>query len=84
MAISKEKITNFFVKLAKGIYTMPKLGFNRKLFQKLVKENLEQNQSTIAAPEVEFTQGPIDGVLGSYNSETKKIEIEKSDRGACT
>ena len=57
---------------------MPRFRFDKQLFLQLIRE-LEDG-STFAAPvgepSVNFTEGPIDGVLGMYNPKTRRITID--------
>jgi len=77
-----KRATQYAVNLAKGMYKMPRMAFNRKLFERIVQESLKNNASegeldeNTKAPDVRFTNGPIDRVFGSYNTRTKKIKID--------
>lgn len=57
----------------------PRYRFNRRLYRKLIHE-LEREQSIAAPdaePEVQFTEGPIDGRIGEFDPRTMRITIDQ-------
>ena len=56
----------------------PRFMFNLELYRRLIRER-GPNRPPLPLgnePEVEFTLGPIDGVLGIYNNKTRRLTVD--------
>lgn len=60
-----------------ALFGPPRFHFNKNLFKDLIREDRKGRKLPAGEePDVRFSMGPVDGVLGEYDAKEKRITID--------